>query len=162
MGATPNDSRLAGFSTWVNTQRSEALERYRRQLNQKLASQLKGQITQRAVLGAMEQVYSEALAVIEELQFEADAAVTAEGRAELTTQVLAPFVGFNKALLDEVLLFNRSSCALSNFPDEHVVSSEYLETIARDLAAAWREFAYGVNTVLMASAPTLPDVATAA
>ena len=102
----------------------------------------------------MEQVYSEALAVLEELPFDA--------AAELTPKVLAPFLGFNKALLDEVVLFNRGSCALSNFPDEHAVSPEYLETIARDLAAAWREFAFGVNALLGAKAPAISEVATAA
>jgi monoamine oxidase len=91
---------------------------------------------------------SEALAVLEELPFD----VAAEGRAELTPKVLAPFLGFNKALLDEVMMFNRSSCAVSNFPNEHAVSPEYLETIARDLAAAWREFALGVNALLVAKA----------
>jgi monoamine oxidase len=76
--------------------------------------------------------------------------------------VLTPFLGFNKALLDEAILFNRSSCALSNFPSEHAISPEYLETIARDLAAAWREFALGVNALLAAKAQVVFEVATAA
>ena len=149
---------IARFSEWVSTQLSEAFERYRRQLHQNLASQRKAQITQRAVLGAMEQIYSEALMVLEELPFD----VAAEGRAELTPKVLAPFLGFNKALLDEVVMFNRSSCAISNFPNEHTVSPVYLETIARDLAAAWREFALGVNALLVAKAQGVSEMETAA
>lgn len=154
----PNAASLSRFRTWVDTQRSDVFERYRRHLNQKLASQLRDQITQRAVLGTMEQIYSEALAVIQDLPFDPAPAAG----AELTHQVLSPFVGFNKALLDQVLAFNRTSCALSNFPDEHVVSPEYLETIARDLAAAWREFAFGVDAQLGSRAPAVGDIATAA
>jgi monoamine oxidase len=158
LGAAQNEIGLARFGEWVATQRSEAFARYRRQLQQNLATQIQERITQRAVLAAMEQVYSEALAVLEELPFN----VTAEGRAELTPKVLAPFLGFNKALLDEVLLFNGSSCAISNFPAEHAISPQYLETIARDLAAAWREFALGVNALLAAKAQAVSAVAAAA
>lgn len=160
-GMSATQSSLARFGEWVNTQHREAFERYRRQLHQNLASQRKEQLTQRAVLGAMEQVYSEALAMLGELPFDAAAAGIEQGRSELTAKVLAPFIGFNKALLDEVVLFNRSSCAISNFPDEHAISPEYLETIARDLAAAWREFAQGVNALLVARAQA-EKIATAA
>ncbi len=157
-----NEIGLARFSGWVGEQRGRVFERYRRQLNRNLAHPHKAQITQRAVLAAMEQVYSEALMTLETLPFDAAAEGISQGQAGLTSKVLAPFIGFNKALLDEVLSFNRSSCALSNFPDEHVVSPEYLETIARDLAAAWHEFAGNVNDLLVARAQAASDVATAA
>ena len=148
-----NEQCLVQFGDWVNLQRSEASARYRRQLHQNLSGQRKEQLTQRAVLAAMEQVYSEALTVLGDLPFVADPLHSEPGRSNLTPRALAPFVGFNKAVLDEVVLFNRGSCALSNFPAEHAVSPEYLETIARDLAAAWQEFAFNVNALLLAKAP---------
>lgn len=155
-------SSLDHFSAWVSAQRSEVCERYRRLLHQILAGPRKEQITQCAVVAAMEQVYSEALALLDALCFDSPEADVTEGRAALTREVLAPFIGFNKALLDDVVRFNRGSCALSNFPDEHGLSSEYLETITRDLAAAWQEFAVNVNALLLAKAPTASAVATAA
>ncbi|MDD5036742.1 MAG: FAD-dependent oxidoreductase [Methylococcaceae bacterium] len=158
-----NEACLDRFSAWVSEQTREAFARYRQQLHQHLASQRKEQITQRAVLGAMEQVYSEALAMLVELPFDVAAEGVAQGRSPLTPKVLAPFIGFNKTLLDQVLQFNRSSCAMSNFPDEHDVSAEYLETIARDLAAAWQEFAVGVNALLLAKEQAIGgEMATAA
>jgi monoamine oxidase len=157
-----NDACLESFRAWVDAERSVAFERYQRQLNRQLASQLKEQLTQRAALAAMEQVYSAALTVIEALDFDLAVVANDAGRASLTPKLLAPFLGFNKALLDQVLLFNRGSCALSNFPEEHVVSPEYLETIARDLAAAWREFAVSVDNQLMSRARPFGPVATAA
>ncbi|QXP85564.1 FAD-dependent oxidoreductase [Methylococcus sp. Mc7] len=143
-----NEQGIAGFGEWVAARRGGVLERYKRLLHQNLASQRTEQLTQRAVLGVMEQVYSEALARLGELSFDPPAGSIEAGVAALAQDLLAPFVGFNKFLLDEAIAFNGSSCALSNFPSEHRPSSEYLETTARDLAAAWREFAYNVNALL--------------
>jgi monoamine oxidase len=147
-GAARNEQGIAGFGEWVATRRGGVLERYKRLLHQNLASQRTEQLTQRAVLGVMEQVYSEALARLGELSFDPPAGNIEAGVAALAQDLLAPFVGFNKFLLDEVIAFNGSSCEMSNFPSEHRPSSDYLETTARDLAAAWREFAYDVNALL--------------
>jgi monoamine oxidase len=58
-------------------------------------------------------------------------------------------MGFNETLLTAALEFNRSSCAISNFNLEHKPSDAYIDTIRRDLAATWREFALNVNTLLV-------------
>jgi len=50
------------------------------------------------------------------------------------------------------VIFNKTSCALSNFPFEHKPSGEYLHTIRRDLAAAWQSFAVAANERLLAKA----------
>ena len=55
-----------------------------------------------------------------------------------------------QSLLDDVVAFNRTSCALSNFPDEHQLSKEYMQTILRDIAAAWQEFSLSANRLLLA------------
>lgn len=149
MSDTPNDPCLARFNEWVVQQRASVFKRYQGHLNQYLASQQREQLTQRALLGAMEQVYSEALDQLDALPFDMAEVAIQKGRSDLTPAVLAPFDGFNKALLDEAVGFNRTSCALSNFPYEHKPDSEYVDTIMRDLAAAWREFALGANAVLV-------------
>lgn len=147
--ASPNDPGLGRFSDWVAAQRASAFARYRSQLNHDLAAQQREQLTQRALLGAVEQVYSAALDQLDGLPFDAAAVAIRNGRSDLTPRVLAPFDGFNQALLDEAVAFNRTSCALSNFPTEHDPDRAYVETILRDLAAAWREFALGANAVLV-------------
>jgi monoamine oxidase len=68
----------------------------------------------------------------------------------LTPDIQEPFRDFLRSLLDDVIAFNRTSCALSNFPDEHKLSNEYVQTILRDLAAAWREFSLTANRILLA------------
>ncbi len=145
-----NSNSARYFGSWVASQRAGAFERYRRHLNQNLAGQVKEQLTQRALLGVVEQVYSEALAQLDLLPFNGAQITVQQGRSELTPVVLAPFSGFSKALLDEAIGFNRGSCAISNFPQDHEPDRDYVDTIARDLAAAWREFALNANAVMLA------------
>jgi monoamine oxidase len=144
-----NAASLAQFGTQVAALRSVAIERYRQHLQRYLAAQTKEQLTQRALLDSVEQVYSEALDHLGALPFDTVAVGVQLGRCDLTPSVLATFEGFNSALLEEVVQFNRGSCAISNFPNEHDLVKDYVDTIARDLAAAWREFAINVNNVLL-------------
>jgi monoamine oxidase len=146
---TGNAACLARFSESVAVLRAGAFERYRQHLNRYLAAQAKEQLTQRAVLDTVEQVYSEALDQLGGLPFDTAAVGVQRGRSDLTPSVLEPFDGFNKSLLEGVVQFNQASCAISNFPDEHDPAKDYVDTIARDLAAAWREFAINVNNLLL-------------
>jgi monoamine oxidase len=100
-------------------------------------------------LDTVEPIYREALRQLDELSLEVQGVAVVDGRSDLTPAILAPFLGFNDALLDEALRFNRGSCALSNFPAEHEPAAEYVQTIRRDLAAAWREFVLAANTRLV-------------
>jgi len=144
-----NGACLARFGEAVAALRAGALERYRQHLNRHLATQEKTQLTQRALLDTVEQIYSEALDQLGALPFDTAAVAVERGRSDLTPGVLAPFAGFNAALLDEVIVFNRGSCAISNFPEEHAPPADYVDAITRDLAAAWREFALNANDMLL-------------
>jgi monoamine oxidase len=144
-----NEACLAQFAQGVAALRTGAIERYRQHLQRYLAAQSKEQLTQRALLDTVEQVYSEALDQLGTLPLDTAATGVQDGRSNLTPSTLEPFAGFNSSLLDEVVQFNRGSCAISNFPEEHDPAGDYVDTISRDLAAAWREFAISVNTVLL-------------
>jgi monoamine oxidase len=91
------------------------------------------------MLGAMDAIFAEALEAIEELPFRLDGVGIERGHCDLTPQVQAAFNGFVQSLLDAVIDFNRTSCALSNFPREHRLPKEYVSTTLRDIAAAWGE-----------------------
>lgn len=147
--APENRRCVIRFSDWVNTYRTDALAFYQRYLHQRLADQQRNQLTQLSLLATVDEIYQKALLVLEELPFVTEVEVVVNGRSDLTPHLLTPFMGFNEALLNAALEFNRSSCAISNFDQEHKPTDEYIDTIRRDLAAAWRGFALNVNTLLV-------------
>ena len=104
------------------------------------------------MLGAMEQLFNQAVAKLSELPFDAAGVPVERGRSALTPEVQAAFTGFIQRLLDAVVTFNATSCALSNFPHEHRLSKDYTQVILADIAAAWRDFSLSANRVLIAKA----------
>ena len=147
---------IGAFAASVLSSRGRAPERYRLHLTRLLSSQQSEQLTQRALLATADLVYSESLARLDDLLAGLDAASAeiVQGRHPLTGALLASFEGWNKGLLDAALSFNSTSCALSNFPLEHQPDAELLRAITLDLAAAWREFAFELNTRLLAASGT--------
>jgi monoamine oxidase len=144
-----NATSVATFRAWVAVQGEPAFDAYRQRLNRGLAQQQKDQLTQVAVLGALEEVLDRALAVIADLPFDAAGVTVERGRCGLTPDIQAPFGDLMRRLFDDVMAFNATSCALSNFPDEHRLSREYRGTILRDMAAAWQEFSLTANRALL-------------
>ena len=144
-----NQRCLERFGEWVASRQAPAFASYRQRLNYALSHGQREQLTQRAMLGAMEAVFADALAVLEELPFSHDGVAVERGRSDLTPKVQAAFDGFIQALLDAIIDFNRTSCALSNFPEEHRLAKDYISTTLRDIGAAWREFSLSANRLLL-------------
>lgn len=151
-GDALNAASLAVFSAWVAAQSETAFDGYRARLARLLAGQTREQLTQLSALGEMEDLFHRALGRLDALSFDvADVPVEA-GRSALTPQVQAPFRDVLQRFMDDVAAFNRTSCALSNFPDEHHISKPYHQAILRDIAAAWQEFSLTANRALIARA----------
>lgn len=151
-GTPVNAASLARFSTWVGAQHDAVFEAYRVRLNRALASQQREQLTQRAMLGAIEDIYERAVDMLDTLPFDMADVPVEKGRSGLMPDIQLPFRDFIQTLLDDVVAFNRTSCALSNFPGEHHLSKDYVQTILRDVAAAWRDFCLAANMRLLAKA----------
>jgi monoamine oxidase len=149
-----NAASIARFHAWVAAQSDLAFNSYRHRVTRALALQQRAQLTQQAVLESVEEVYGNALAALDDLPLDTSAVAVERGRSGLMPAIQEPFRDFMRSLLDDVIAFNRTSCALSNFPDEHKPSSEYVKTILRDVAAAWREFSLTANQVLLAKGRT--------
>jgi len=152
-----NDACLARFSEWVAAQTETAFDGYYHRIHRSLAAQQREQLTQRAILGSIEEVFGQALGFLDTLAFDMSAVAGERGRCSLTPDVQKPFRDFMQTLLDDVIAFNRTSCALSNFPDEHNLSKDYVQTILRDVAAAWQEFSLSANALLLAKAGNMRD-----
>lgn len=142
---------VAAFARHVRGLRQAGAERYRQHLARLLSLRQTEQLTQRALLACADQTYSEALAALDTWlpALNAGQAEVIQGRHALTATLLAPFEGWNKGLLDTALAFNRTSCALSDFPADREPDADQLRAITRDLAAAWREFALDMNARLL-------------
>jgi len=151
-GLAGNAASLAWFASWVANQRDPAFDDYRQRLNRSLVAQQREQLTQLAVLGSAEAVFAAALQVLDALTFDMRGVAVERGRSALTPEVQKPFRDFMQSLLDDAVAFNRTSCALSNFPYEHKPPQDYLQTILRDIAAAWQEFSLAANRLLLAKA----------
>jgi monoamine oxidase len=150
--ASDNAASIARFELWVAAQGDAVFDGYRHRLNRGLADQQREQLTQRALLESMEEVFDKALAVLDGLVLDIGVVTVERGRSSLTPDVQRPFGDLMQSVVDDVVAFNRTSCALSNFPDEHHLSRDYLQAILRDIAAAWLEFSLSANRLLLAKA----------
>ena len=146
-----NASALADFGQWMEEQQAAGFSNYRANLSRSLMRQEREQLTQRALLAAVEGVFANALVQLEELNFDCAGASIERGRSSLLPAVQAPFKPFLDHLLAEVMEFNATSCALSNFPDEHKPPRDYRNAMLRDVAAAWAEFSQEANALLLSA-----------
>jgi monoamine oxidase len=149
MSIGTNDLCVARFSAWVAKQRKQSFDRYRITLHRNLSAQRRQHLTQQAILDTAAVLFREALEMLYELPFDSRGVRVERGWSALTLRILEPFQGFCEALLDDALRFNRSSCAISNFAEEHLPSVDYQLEMRRELAAAWKDFALTANDLLV-------------
>lgn len=146
-----NMNSIAELSQFITQQKPLLEKHYERLLVQDLAQQQWDGCLQRNVLIAVQQFYQDALTQIKTLALDASASPINRGLSDLTKQVLQVFEGF----VDEFLLFvvdkHRTSCALSNFPDEHKPDKSYVNEVRRAIALLWQDFAIEVNVHFLAS-----------
>jgi len=147
-----NERQLERFAAWVSAEHGHALERYRERVHRALSQQDDDRLTQRAVLASMASIYDAALQQLEHLPLATSHLAVEQGRCALTPRVLEPFTGLADQLLADAMIFNKTSCALSNFPGEHRPNGDYVRTIRRDLASAWQSFSVAANERLLAKA----------
>jgi monoamine oxidase len=147
--AQKNADSIDQFCRYIAERKPELKMQYEQFLAQDLSRQQWDGCFQRNVVAVLEQTYIDALAYVKTLPFDSTVAPINRGLSELTKQVLATFEGF----VDEFLLFvvdkHRTSCALSNFPDEHKPDKTYLHQVRHDIAGLWQNFALDVNAYFL-------------
>jgi monoamine oxidase len=144
-----NAFALRRFAAFVETRGETAFDDYRKRLNAALAGRSRAQLSQIAALGAVEQLFADALGLLRGLPFDAAETPVENGRSALTPLVQKPFGAALRVFFEEVAAFNGASCALSNFPDEAHWPRQYQQAILRDCAAAWTEFSLAANRLLL-------------
>lgn len=145
MNAPNNADSIAQFHRHIAEQKPLLKNRYGQSLAQDLSRQQWDGCFERNVLAVLGQFYDEALVYLKTLPFDSTASQVNRGLSDLTKQILAAFDGF----VDEFLLFvvdrHRTSCALSNFPDEHKPDKAYVNAVKQGIAGLWQNFALAAN-----------------
>ncbi len=144
-----NADCIARFVQYITEQKPLLKKQYEQLLAQDLSRQQWDGCFQRNVLAVLKQGYDDALVYIKMLPFDSSASLVNRGLSDLTKRLLAAFDGF----IDEFLVFvvdkHRTSCALSNFPDEHKPDKTYVNEVRHDIAVLWQSFALDVNAYVL-------------
>jgi monoamine oxidase len=144
-----NTDSITQFCRHIAEQKPALKKQYEQLLTQDLSRRQSHGCFQRNVQAVLAQAYDEALAFIKTLPFDSSASPVNQGLSDLTIQALGAFDGF----VDDFLLFvvdkHRTSCALSNFPDEHKPDKSYVNKVMREIAGLWKNFALAVNTYFL-------------
>ena len=144
-----NADSIDQLSRFIAERKFLLKKQYEQLLAQDLSRQQWDGCFQRNVVIALAQTYDEAKTYVKALPFDSTLAPVNVGLSELTRQALTAFDGF----VDEFLLFvvdkHRTSCALSNFPNEHKPDKAYINEVRRDIAGLWQNFALDVNSYFL-------------
>ncbi len=148
-----NTASLTRFEQYVSELRSLAKRKYDRGVNKDLSHQNWQNLFKRNVTSVLKHTYEDSLAQLQQLSFVHEEVKTEKGFSKITVQALKPFDGFVEELLQYALQKHRTSCALSNFPDEHKPSDQYIAEVVQETAKDWQSFALHVNSIVTATLP---------
>lgn len=141
----PNARSLTEFRRFIADGKIAARQHYQQLLVSDLSRQQWQGCLQRNVTAVLSRVYDDALAQLRTLSFDTSHDTVDKGLSNLTRAVLATFDGFTDEFLQFAVDKHRSSCALSNFPDEHKPDRSYINDVKREIAGLWSNFALETN-----------------
>lgn len=141
---------LTSFHDVVANLQSGMKREYDRSVNRDLSQQQYQDVFRRNVTMVLKSIYQQSLNSLEQLLIEdgsADKQELNRGQ-ELSSKLLQSFDGVIEELIIYALQKHRSSCALSNFPDEHNPSEEYLSEVIEETSRDWSAFTMRFNNML--------------
>jgi hypothetical protein len=120
---------------------------YDRSVNRDLSRQQWQGIFKRNVTSVLRQVYQDSLQGLRRIGPE----LYEEAHAASAAQVLRALDGVVDELIEYALQKHRSSCAMSNFPDEHNPGQAYLFEVIQETGRDWLAFVSQVEGLLPGS-----------
>lgn len=144
-------SNSTNLSSFVADLRQQMKREYDRSINRDLSQQYSQELLKRNLTTVLQGVYSATLTELGELSIDVNALVTGEEFSPSALHVLQLFDGIVEELLQYALKKHNTSCALSNFPDEHRPDKSYITQVIEEAAKDWENFAVQVNDVLTAT-----------
>lgn len=138
---------LAGFYRYVNELKQTAKRQYDRNINKDLSRQNWKNLFKRNVTAVLHHVYEASLVQLGTLHFRTEKTESENGFSPIVVQALKPFDGVVDDVIQYALKKHRTSCALSNFPDEHNPSEDYIAEVIQQTGRDWQAFASQVNAL---------------
>jgi len=136
---------LSDFEAHVSNLLPGMKRHYDRAVNRDLSRQLSQGIFKRNIAAVLQQGYQDALELLSQVDVESEG----DG-AGLIKRVLQAFDNLIDELVQYALQKHRSSCALSNFPDEHNPSLDYIAEVTRAIQEERSKFVAQVANLLPA------------
>lgn len=149
-----NTIKLADFRNAIDELKAGMKREYDRGVNRDLSQQRNQDVFRRNVTTVLRENYQQALARLQQLMFENGSPANKQSEDQdhaLSAKLLQSFDGVIEELIVYALQKHRSSCALSNFPDEHHPSEAYLAKVIEDTSRDWSAFAVQVNNMVAIS-----------
>ena len=139
-----NTMSLADFSQFVEGLKPGIKRQYDRNINRDLSQQNWQGLFKRNIAMVLQQTYDESCSQLQKLLTEG----RETGDHALAGQVLSTFDGFADEIIQYALQKHRTSCALSNFPDEHTPDQEYITSVLEEAEQDWQAFIQRINKIL--------------
>jgi hypothetical protein len=146
-----NAARLASLRDAVIRLKAGMEREYDRGVNRDLSQQRYQQVFRRNVTIVLRETYQQVLAEWHQQLFENESQGNQKNLDQghtLCSNLLQSFDGVIEELILYALQKHRGSCALSNFPDEHNPSVEYLSEVIDETSRDWSAFALQVNKMV--------------
>lgn len=139
---------LNTFDNYVKSMLPGIKRQYDRGVNRDLSQQRWQDLFKRNITTVLQAVYQDALAQLRLVSFEHDGMSNGEENSDISKRVLTPFPGLIDELIRYAVQKNRTSCALSNFPEEHNPNQAYLAQVLQDIELDWSGFVSQVSALL--------------
>jgi len=149
MSATATAMNLAGFEHYVNSLLPSSKRQYDRNINLDLSRQHWQNLFQRNITVTLQQVYRETLEQLRHITFDREIPAGKDGSVSVNEQILNPLLGLMDELIQYAMQKHRTSCALSNFPEEHNPSQAYIAQVMQDVDKDWSAFVTQVKALLL-------------
>lgn len=140
-------TNLAGFDQYVAQLKLAMKRQYDRGVNKDLSQQNRQSVLKRNVTLVLKQAYNDALTQLQSQSIAADGVEVENALSTNTDHPLTPLHGFIDELMQYALHKHRTSCALSNFPDEHKPSQEYIVEVLQAAEQDWQAFTQQVHAL---------------
>jgi monoamine oxidase len=145
--STPTD-RLTHFQSWLHEQRQPTLDDYKQRIATLLSCADHKQLTQKALLASVQQLFKAALEQLGQVQDGQTEAVHSRRDAALAPRVHEAVRNFLNALVGAVLSFNLKSPDLAALSAERRPSRVYAQAMSRAMYTAYRRFSRDATALL--------------